>query len=107
MIDPKLLRDEPDRLRAGLAKKRTQVDLDHLIELDARRRELQARVEGMRSGEGLAVDPVCRMVVDPDRGAGSLTHEGVSYQFCSLRCAGAFASDPGRYAVREAGSPRG
>jgi adenylate cyclase len=44
--------------------------------------------------EHLAVDPVCRMTVDPSRCAGSLVHDGVEYHFCSLECAARFATDP-------------
>jgi adenylate cyclase len=46
----------------------------------------------------LPIDPVCRMAVDPDRAAGRLTHEGTVYYFCSLPCAGHFASYPERFA---------
>jgi adenylate cyclase len=47
----------------------------------------------------LPADPVCRMVVDPDRAAGRLMHEGIAYFFCTLACAGEFARDPERYAA--------
>ncbi|MFL5867513.1 MAG: YHS domain-containing protein [Thermoleophilaceae bacterium] len=46
------------------------------------------------SEDGLPLDPVCRMAVDPDHSAGSLNHEGVQYHFCSLACAGKFAAAP-------------
>jgi adenylate cyclase len=46
----------------------------------------------------LAVDPVCRMAVDPDRAVGRLVHDGSTYFFCSLVCAGEFASRPDRFA---------
>ena len=52
----------------------------------------------IRAGEStdrrLALDPVCRMSVDPDRAAGRLMHEDVAYFFCSLACAGEFARRP-------------
>lgn len=44
-----------------------------------------------------AVDPVCRMRVSRERGAGSLRFEGVEYWFCSLDCAQRFATSPGDY----------
>jgi adenylate cyclase len=47
--------------------------------------------------DGLPMDPVCHMGVDPDRAAGRLTYEGRDYCFCSLRCARRFAEDPGRF----------
>jgi adenylate cyclase len=45
----------------------------------------------------LAVDPVCRMAVDPDRAAGRLTYRDVAYFFCSLTCAAEFARQPERF----------
>lgn len=50
-----------------------------------------------RDGEGLPIDPVCRMAVDPAREAGRLSHQGVEFHFCSLKCAAAFAAAPDRY----------
>lgn len=50
-----------------------------------------------RAAHRLATDPVCRMAIDPDRGAGQLLHDGHRYFFCSLECAGRFAADPTRY----------
>lgn len=43
------------------------------------------------------LDPVCRMIVEPGREAGTLTHRGVEYCFCSLECAGQFAARPEAY----------
>jgi adenylate cyclase len=48
--------------------------------------------------ERLPVDPVCRMVVDPERAAGRLMYEGAAYFFCSLPCAAEFARQPERFA---------
>jgi adenylate cyclase len=45
-------------------------------------------------------DPVCRMAIDPDRAAGRLVHDGRTYFFCTLACAGRFAQAPERYAGR-------
>jgi adenylate cyclase len=52
---------------------------------------------GEAAGGRLPVDPVCRMVVDPDRAAGRLLHDGSTYFFCSLSCAGEFARQPERF----------
>lgn len=52
---------------------------------------------GQLAEEGLPVDPVCRMVVDPERAAGRLQHGGTAYFFCSLHCAGQFAQHPERF----------
>jgi adenylate cyclase len=61
-----------------------------------------ARPAGDRSPEGLPIDPVCRMAVDPQHAAGTLRHEGVEYHFCSLRCVRMFADAPERYATGNA-----
>ncbi|MDQ2940388.1 MAG: YHS domain-containing protein [Actinomycetota bacterium] len=61
--------------------------------------------EGQRSQTGLPIDPVCRMAVDPEHCAGSLSHEGREFHFCSLECAARFASSPDRY-KGETGSHR-
>jgi adenylate cyclase len=47
--------------------------------------------------EGLPIDPVCRMVVDPGRAAGDLSYDGRTYHFCSLACVQAFAASPEDY----------
>ncbi len=41
-----------------------------------------------------AVDPVCRMRVDPKHAAGRLRHAGIDWWFCSLACAATFAQSP-------------
>ena len=59
-----------------------------------------AHPAGPETSEGVSIDPVCRMTVDPAATAGSLRHLGVAYSFCSLKCARAFAEDPDRYVTR-------
>jgi YHS domain-containing protein len=57
--------------------------------------ELFAAVRiGQDTEHRLALDPVCRMAVDPDHAAGRLMDEGTAYFFCTLACAGAFAHQP-------------
>jgi Cu+-exporting ATPase len=43
------------------------------------------------------IDPVCGMTVDPARAAGSHTHQGKTYSFCSQDCRDKFRADPQRY----------
>jgi len=50
-----------------------------------------------QSSEGLPIDPVCHMAVDPERSAGMIVHEGVRYDFCSLQCVRRFASEPEQF----------
>ena len=50
----------------------------------------------------LAVDPVCRMAVDPKRAAARHHRVGLTYYFCSPECAAAFSENPHRYIATSA-----
>ena len=49
MLDPKLLRETPDVVRAAIAKKHLDVDLDPVLALDALWRTQLNDVEALRS----------------------------------------------------------
>ncbi|HET9252106.1 MAG TPA: heavy metal translocating P-type ATPase [Candidatus Eisenbacteria bacterium] len=53
--------------------------------------------EHAASQPGVVKDPVCGMNVVPERAAGSHTHEGTTYFFCSKGCVSRFAAEPERY----------
>jgi P-type Cu+ transporter len=42
-------------------------------------------------------DPVCGMMVDPQKAAAHVQHDGKTYHFCSIRCAERFRSDPEKF----------
>jgi seryl-tRNA synthetase len=48
MLDPKLIRESPDVVRAAIAKKHLEADLDGVLALDAQWRALLQEVEGLR-----------------------------------------------------------
>ncbi len=54
MLDLKLIRSDPDAVRAALARRGADGALDELLELDGRRRELLPRVEGLRARQNEA-----------------------------------------------------
>ncbi len=54
MIDLKMLREDPQKLREGIEAKRGSVDLARLIALDERRRELARRVDELNAGRNAA-----------------------------------------------------
>lgn len=60
MIDLKLLRADPDRVRESLRKRGSDVDLDSLIDLDGKYRELLGEVESIRAEQ----NRVTRMIAD-------------------------------------------
>jgi P-type Cu+ transporter len=43
------------------------------------------------------LDPVCGMTVEPETAAGSYTHAGTIYYFCSQHCLTKFKADPKKY----------
>jgi class 3 adenylate cyclase/YHS domain-containing protein len=45
----------------------------------------------------LALDPVCRMAVDPRRAAATRHRIGLTYHFCSPECTAAFSASPRSY----------
>lgn len=59
---------------------------------------LEAVAKGSTTAEGLSIDPVCKMAVDPAHEAGRLLYEDRVFHFCSLDCAAAFSADPVRHA---------
>jgi len=63
----------------------------------------------LRLGEAgdaaFAIDPVCRMAVEPHQAPGRLIYAGDAYYFCSLTCAAIFARHPERHAA--SGAARG
>jgi YHS domain-containing protein len=58
---------------------------------------LHRAVTAGREPLDLAVDPVCRMAVDPKRAAGTQHRIGLTYHFCSSGCAHEFSASPRRY----------
>jgi Cu+-exporting ATPase len=42
-------------------------------------------------------DPVCGMMVDPQKAAGKVEHDGKTYYFCSARCAERFRNEPEKF----------
>jgi P-type Cu+ transporter len=44
-----------------------------------------------------AKDPVCGMLVDPQKSAGQVQHAGKTYYFCSTRCAERFRQEPEKF----------
>jgi len=49
LLDLKFIRQHPDLVKAGAAKKRMGCDVDRILELDAHSRELGVSIDGMRS----------------------------------------------------------
>jgi YHS domain-containing protein len=50
----------------------------------------------------MAIDPVCKMQVDPKTAAAETEYQGRTYYFCSPGCKVAFEKDPKKYLKEEA-----
>jgi seryl-tRNA synthetase len=62
VLDLKLIREDPDRVRAALARRGDQAaaGLDAVLELDGQRRELIPRVEELRAERNAAADAIAQ-----------------------------------------------
>src|SRR5271155_3673066 len=49
-------------------------------------------------------DPVCGMMVDPQKSAGKVLHADETYYFCSKRCAERFEKEPEKFLAARGGS---
>ena len=69
MLDIRLLREEPDRVRRALALRHTEAPLEEAIALDAERRELLTEVEGLRAEKNTVskeIGELARAMKGPD-----------------------------------------
>ncbi len=53
----------------------------------------------------MAMDPVCRMEVDPARAPAKAEYQGQTYYFCAPGCKAEFERHPEKYVKKEAQQP--
>jgi seryl-tRNA synthetase len=61
MIDIKLLRETPDVVRRALEKRRSKLNLDEILEVDASRRQLLYDLEQLKAEQNRASDEIVRL----------------------------------------------
>ncbi len=61
MLDPKILREKPEIVKESLAKRGSAFDLERLIRLDEKRRDLIRQVETMKSEKNTTSDAIARL----------------------------------------------
>lgn len=64
MLDLKFIRQNPEAVKAGAAKKRIACDVDALLELDAKVRVLTAEVDGLRAKQNAVGKEVAKASAD-------------------------------------------
>ncbi|MEB3187437.1 MAG: serine--tRNA ligase [bacterium] len=60
MLDIKLFRQDPDRIRRSLARRGSDLDVDTVIALDTTYRETQAELDGLRAERNAASEAIAR-----------------------------------------------
>ncbi len=59
-----------------------------------------ANIDAMPTeSDGTHVDPVCKMLVNPETAAAEYEHEKTKYYFCATRCRDRFAEDPESFLI--------
>ena len=67
MLDIKFIRENKDIVALGAKKKHIKVDVDRLIEVDDKRRELQARIDEKRAEQNVASNAIASTKNDTER----------------------------------------
>lgn len=61
MLDLKLIRENPDAVKAGISKKNAKVDIDQILAIDARRRDIIREVDTLKAQRNKASDEIAKM----------------------------------------------
>lgn len=67
MLDIRFIREHPDLVKAGAAKKHIQADIDGLLEVDENRRALLAEVDALRAERNTVSDRIGKELQGQDR----------------------------------------
>ena len=67
MLDIKFIRENKDIVIAGAKKKHVTVDIDQLISVDEKRREMQAKIDDMRAQQNAASNGIASAKSDVER----------------------------------------
>jgi len=51
MLDIKFIRQNPDKVKEGIAKKRAEINIELILELDNKKREILQKIESLRSNQ--------------------------------------------------------
>jgi Cu+-exporting ATPase len=60
----------------------------------------RAQLLSSRGDQAMAVDPVCKMTVEPAKAAAQSTYRGQTYYFCAVGCKQQFDKEPEKYLSR-------
>jgi Cu+-exporting ATPase len=80
-------------------------DAADLNDLKAKLAAAELSTTTMATPSALMRDPVCGMMVDPDKAKASLEHAGTTYYFCCPGCAQKFQAHPDEYLKARSAAP--
>jgi seryl-tRNA synthetase len=81
MLDPALLREDPERVRRSMERRGLQIDIERLVELDTRRRQARHAAEEMRAEQRALGKTIARLDGDEKQEAiAAASRMGDSYQ---------------------------
>ncbi|MDB5103831.1 MAG: serS [Fibrobacteres bacterium] len=61
MLDPRLYREDIDRIRQGLERRGAKVDLDTMVNLDIEKRKINVRLDQLKSERNAATEKIAQM----------------------------------------------
>ncbi len=67
MLDIKFIRENPNKVKEGCRKKQMEVDIDHLLEVDKKRREILQALEDMRAQKNKASKKIAEIKNEKDK----------------------------------------
>ena len=67
MLDIKFIRENKDIVAAGAKKKRIEVDIERLIEIDDKRKSLQASIDEKRAAQNIASNAIASAKSDTEK----------------------------------------
>ncbi len=62
MFDIKLIREDPEKVKQGLKAKNVDIDLEEILSIDKRRRELSVKLDDLRTEKNSASDEIGKMI---------------------------------------------
>jgi len=74
MLDPKLVREKPDAVKAGLEMRGSAFDIAGLLTLDEKRRDLIRHVEAMKNERNTTSDEIAKLKKAGQDAAGKIEH---------------------------------
>ena len=61
MLDPRMYREEVDKIRQGLERRGAKVDLDAMVNIDIEKRKINLRLDQLKSERNIATENIAKL----------------------------------------------